>query len=725
MSILTEPQPQQNEVHERPLILPIIGEVERLVRAHGTMFLVTDRQGDIAPSGARELGLFFEDTRYLSHYALAVSDGQIVRLSAEASHPAYNQIDLMVSAPEECAFLDDPKNFLHIRRRQILDGGLTEQIVFTNFLRRATTLDVRISFEADFADIFEVRGAIRSKRGRYRPGRVDGSTVTLAYEGLCGALFQTTIAFARPPSELAAGVATYEIAIAPDEEVVLEVRVLPGRDGTSRSIPGMAFSRRAERASHEAEAFRASSTRWSCESGPLQSVLDQSVADLHAMRLRFGDQTIVGAGIPWFFAPFGRDALITSYETLTMNPDLARESLRALAAYQGKKYDDRSEEEPGKIFHELRFGEMSRTGEIPHSPYYGSIDATPLFVIVADAVYKFTGDVAFLREMKPAVVAALRWIDVRSAEGTQLVTYERKTPSGLVNQGWKDSRAGVSFPNGRHAEPPIALCEVQGYCIDAYARGARILRALGDEELAAACDARSDSLRAVFEARFWMPHARRHAYAIDGKGRILPTIVSNIGHLLWSRAIPREKAAEAAHVLLASSMFSGYGVRTLAADQPVYNPLSYHNGTVWPHDNALIAKGLANYDLHDAVARVFNGIYEAMAHFRERRLPELYCGIARRTGPVVRYPVAGSPQAWAAGAPFLLLQAMLGIRADAPHGRLVVRNPQLPNGVRRLDIDAMRVGNALVSMRFRRVGARCHVDRLDITGPLKTSIEID
>jgi glycogen debranching enzyme len=300
------------------------------------------------------------------------------------------------------------------------------------------------------------------------------------------------------------------------------------------------------------------------------------------------------------------------------------------------------------------------------------------------------------------------------------------SPRGLDNQGWKDSRAGVSFPDGRRAEPPIALVEVQGYCVDAYERGARIFRALGEERLASTYAARAESMCEMVNRTFWMAEANRYAFAVDGRDRLLPTIVSNIGHLLWSRVAPPDRARATARTLMASSSFGGFGIRTLASDQPVYNPLSYHNGTVWPHDNALVVRGFAHYGLRYEMMKTFDGLYAAMGYCRDRRLPELYCGIGKRSGPLVRYPVACSPQAWASAAPILLLQSILGIRADAPRGRLVVRNPDLPRHVRHLELHGMRIGNSIVSMRFRRVGARCHVDKLDVTGgPLKTEIEID
>jgi glycogen debranching enzyme len=710
--------------------LPSAGDVDQLVRAQGTMFLVTDRNGDVAPAGARELGLYRDDTRHLSHYALSISAGQIVRLSAETTHDGYNQVDLMLTDLERGDVLDDPKNFLHVRRRQMLDAELAEQITFTSFLRRRVVLECTLRFGADFVDVFEVRGAKRPRRGRALPARVDPDRVVLAYEGLDERRYETRIAFSSPPADLDETHARFDLSLAPGETVAIEVSIAPSRSDDPPAGPpdrrSRAFTKRVDRLQEDAARFRDESTRFECDDAVLQHVLDQAIADLHRLRLHVGPHTILGAGIPWFCAPFGRDAILAAYEALLVNPIIAEESLRTLAAYQGTKHDPRTEEEPGKIFHELRFGEMARAGEIPHTPYYGTIDATPLFVILIDALHRVTGDTAFLREMRPALVAALGWIDGRSHEGARLVTYAKTSPRGLDNQGWKDSRAGVSFPDGRHAEPPIALCEVQGYCVDAYRRGARVLEALGDAERAVTYARRAEAMRAVVDREMWMEDRQRYAYAIDGRGRALPTVVSNLGHLLWSRVPDRDRAAGIARLLLAPPSFSGFGVRTLACDQAVYNPLSYHNGTVWPHDNALVARGFSNYDLADEAERVFEGLHASMACFVDRRLPELFCGMARTSGPLVRYPVACSPQSWAAAAPFLSLQALLGIHADAPHGRLLIRNPRLPRGVRRVELRAMRIGDALVSLRFRRVGGRCQVDRLEARGaPIKTEIAID
>lgn len=713
-----------------PLVLSSAKDVELLVRAHGAMFLVTDRHGDIAPNGARELGLFMQDTRFLSHLHFSVVGEQLVYLSSDRSHDAFNQVDLMMCGREAGGLLDDPENYFHIRRRQLVDDELVEELVITSYYARPTSVELVFQFDADFADVFEVRGAKRPARGRRLPTQMDEDSVRLSYLGRDKVTYATTIRFSPAPAELNGHMARYRLTIAPggSERVYLEVR--PEKSSVPAQAPRplgrSKFTERSELLLQHAEAFRGSSTQVRCSNGVVQQVLDQAVSDLGFLRLDVGGNQILAAGIPWFCSPFGRDSLLASYEALLLNPSLAKDSLRVLAAYQGKRFVESTEEEPGKIFHELRLGEMAGAGETPHSPYYGSIDATPLFVIVAEALYRITGDREFLEELRPALEAALSWIDVRSDNGTQLVSYQRRSAAGLDNQGWKDSRAAVVTPDGEFAKPPIALCEVQGYCVDAYVRGARLLRALGELERADAYQRRAEAFRAFVDERLWLPDLQQYAYAVDGQGRTLTTVVSNLGHLLWSRVPGPERASATADLLLRPESFSGFGIRTLAEGQGAYNPLSYHNGAVWPHDNAIVAKGLANYRYTGHATAVFEGMIAAMHHFRDRRLPELFCGLAREEGNLVRYPVACSPQAWAAAAPFLFLQSILGIHADATERKLSIRNACLPPSIEWVELSNLRIGQSRVRIRFRRAEQRVHLDALEISGAhLRTEIEHD
>jgi len=709
-----------------PLELCSAGDVDTLVRAHGTRFVVTNRFGDIAPSGARELGLFSGDTRYLSHYELRVEGGALIHLSSSTFDAAVNQIDHMVSGSG--VLLDDPENFLHVQRRQLVDTAFCEELRLVNYVQKVVEIDLRLCFGADFADVFEVRGAHRRRRGTAVPPAIDGDSIALDYLGVDGKTYRTMIHVQPTPDRIMGDSVVFHLALSPGESRTIQFRAEPSVSATPTKVAAAsaAFGDRATTMRRLAEEFFDESTRFHCDNGTISNVLEQSATDLQALTVDVHGQAVLAAGIPWFCCPFGRDTLIASYEALMLNPALAASSLRALASMQGTKFDEFTEEEPGKIFHELRFGEMTACQETPHSPYYGSIDSTPLFVVVADAAYRVTADEGLLRDLQPALVAALEWIDRRSEGATRLVTYARQSARGLDNQGWKDSRAGVPYPDGRLAEPPIALCEVQGYCADAFMRGARMMSALGDEALARRYDERARAMVALVDHAFWLPEQRRYAYAIDGKGHALPTVVSNLGHLLWSRVPAADRAEATADLLVAPESLSHFGIRTLAAGQRAYNPLSYHNGTVWPHDNALVAKGFANYGLMGHARSVFEATARAMHHFRDRRLPELFCGTSSSHETLVRYPVACSPQAWAAAAPFLLLQAMLGIHIDGPGRRLAIRNPQMPTFMKRLDIDHLRVGRSRISLRIRRVGKRCHVDRLDVTGePLRSQVDFE
>ncbi len=691
---------------------------EVLVRARGAMFIATTERGNIAPPGARELGLFERDVRFLSHYELAIRGGEVAYLSAEASGDTFNQIDLMLSGGERPAFLDDPQNYVHIRRRQLLDGAFVDELTFTNYLGRELALEVVLAFAADFVDIFEVRGAHRPMRGVAREPRVVEDEVDLRYEGLDGVSYATSVSFDPVPSRVTASSATFSFTLASRQTRVIQITVHATRD-MRRPEAMPLFEDRRTRLDAEAREFRGRCARFRCDDPKLDQCLSRSASDLFALRTRVSEQAIVSAGIPWFCCPFGRDALIASYEALLLDPEIAASSLRALAAWQGKRYDPFTEEEPGKILHELRFGEMAGAGEIPHTPYYGTMDATPLFVIVAHAVYETTADASLVRELAPAIRGALGWLDEQTHAGSRLVTYERRSAHGLENQSWKDSRDAVVFPDGSRAVPPIAICEVQGYAVDAYRRGAQLLAVIGDAE-------RARSFRELVDERLWLKEQGRYAYALAGDGKAVDTVVSNLGHLLWSR-VPEDgpRARATRELLLRPESFSGYGIRTLAADQRAFNPLSYHNGTVWPHDNALIARGLSFYGYRKEAAQVLAGLVAALDGFRDRRWPELFCGMDRESGLLVRYPVACSPQAWAAAAPYLLVQSMLGIAVDAPAGRLRVVGPVMPPSVRELTIERLRVGSARVSLRFRREDQRCHVDLVDVVGgPVKTEIEL-
>ena len=710
------------------LPLPVSGETEPLVLARGNAFCVTNQRGDIAPAGARDLGLFHDDTRHLSYLELFVSGGPPVVLSSETSGAATSQIDLTLTDREFGGFLDDPQNFLHIRRKQILDGVLVEQLMLTNHLRRPVDLWLELRLGADFADVFEVRGARRARRGRIAPPRCEGDRFELAYDGLDGERYRTVVRMEPEPTRLDAVGPRWELRLLPGESTMLEVVIEPRRGDEPESVL-VPFSERRRRLTEEHERFLGNCTRISCSNVAFQAALKHDLEDLDVLQLTIGGKQpmhILGAGIPWFAAPFGRDAILTSLELLSVTPTLAVETLRTLAHYQGRVDDPWREEEPGKIMHELRRGEMARGGEIPHSPYYGTIDATPLWLVLLGEAWRWSGDRALLQELLPNAERALDWIERRLRQGNGWVRYQRTHDKGLVNQGWMDSGDGVSFPDGTLADPPIALVEVQGYVVGALESMAMLERVVGNPRRADQLAVQADALRRRIHEEFFVRETGYFALAIDGHGRQVPTITSNPGHLLFVDAVRDDRASRLVDVLLSDGMFNGWGVRTLARGQAVFNPLSYHNGSVWPHDNALCALGAARHGRGDAALRILEGLYHASMHFRRGRLPELFCGLPRGEGDfLVHYPVSCSPQAWASGAFFLLLQACLGLSPDAPGRRLTIRDPRLPGFLDRIDLLNLRVGHARASLHFARHGSRTHCDVLEITGDeLRISIEV-
>lgn len=709
-----------------PLLLTHATSAGRLVLSHGNIFAVTDAWGNITPAGARELGVFSEDTRHLSHWELRLPRAPTL-LSTGTEGCLSAQVDLTTTDEEHDGLLDEPIQFLHLQRRLLLDDGFVEQVAFTNHLDRPVAFEVRLFFDADWADVFEVRGARRARRGVTQPAQIGDGLTELRYLGRDGLLYRTQVHVHPSPASMSANEALLRVALAPGARCSYLFEVRFGRGPTPLPPPEhRGWDPRVSRAKCAAEAFRAGCVDVRCDDAVLHRAFQRALSDVHALRVDHAGQSVIGAGIPWFAAPFGRDALITSAQLLPFAPGLAGESLRFLAAMQGRAEVAEREEEPGRILHELRRGEMVRAGEIPHAPYFGSIDVTPLFVVLVEELWRWTADVASLDALWPAVRSAMAWLDRATDEGRSLLRYQRRTPLGLENQGWKDSRDGVSFADGRRAKAPIALVEVQGYAIAAWRAGADLAHVRGEHALAEAWTSRVAPFSASLEHAFWMPRAGAYALARDGEDRLVTTLTSNPGHLLWSRAVSRDRAERVKQTLLSPELFSGWGIRTVARGQPVYNPLSYHNGSVWPHDGALCALGLARYGWTRDAVRVADGLFAAAEHFAHQRLPELFCGLERGEGErLVHYPVSCSPQAWASGAPFMLLQACLGLEADAPGGVLHVRDPVLPGRIRRLDLLDVRVGDARVSLRFTRSGLRTWAEVLERSGgPLRVAIEV-
>jgi glycogen debranching enzyme len=694
-------------------------KVDNLTLIDGKTFLSTTVSGDIIPPGAPDVGFFHDDTRFLSRLELKVGGNRTVVLSSSEEKTFASKIELTTGTLAQINSFDLPENTVHIRRQQLLASGmLYDSIVFSNFNLSDADLVIEIAFEADFVDVFQVRGSARHRSGRYYKPIFRGDCLVFFYRGLDNITRETVVRFQTPPDEVDNNVArwNWKIPASRFRELLNTVTCrVAGETARFTSKPVVQGFR------ERREAFR----RWEEESTTFESsndIFDEAlrtcIADFHALQIPEGNEHVLAAGIPWFATMFGRDSLISGYQSLLLNPRLASETLRVLARYQGKQFNDWVDEEPGKIPHEYRTGEMTRAGEMPFGPYYGSVDATPLFLILLSETYNWTGDYKLVEDLLPAARAALKWIEsYGDLDGDGFVEYKRRSPKGLTNQGWKDSWDANMHRDGSVANPPIALVEVQGYCYEAQYRMSQLMRTFGDPEYAERLRKAATELAKKIEKSFWLPAESFYAMGLDSQKRPLEVISSNPGHLLFTRAITRDRARLVVERFMRDDMESGWGWRTLAASERVFNPLSYHRGSVWPHDNSLTAHGMALYGFREPVQEIFGSLYQAALTFRDYRLPELFCGVQRHEyDQPVHYPVSCSPQAWASGAFFLLLTSVLGLRPSAARKELNIVNPVLPGWLDFLRIRNLRIGNSRVALEFTRQGQRSFCNVMDVSG---------
>lgn len=695
----------------------------------GSTFFTATHQGDLMPPGAPHVGLFFDDTRFLSRLELRVNGQQPSVLSATTADADMASIDMTVRGGRAAGEnLDLPVNTVYLHRRQALGKEcFYDTLELRSFYSEEVTLRVELAFASDFMDIFQVRGLLRGKAGTYYEPQVSGDTVRLLYHGLDGRTRQTELHFSPSPAGLDGGCARWELRLAPHAVASISAKIHMAVDPVdgSRAQEDIPIEEALEVATRQHDDWLAGCTRFSSDNDIFNAMLRTSTEDFYALRMPEACGVSVAAGVPWFAALFGRDSLISSYETLLLNPAFARGTLCVLAGFQGTERNDERDEDPGKILHERRSGEMTNTGEVAFGRSYGSVDATPLFLILAGEYYAWTADLALLRQLREPILAAVRWLtDYADLDGDGLIEYCRRNPKGLFNQGWKDSGDANRHVDGSIAEPPIALIEVQGYAVRALESAARLLEQLGEHEVSEGASTRAKELRRLIDERFWLPEQGIYAMALDRDKQPLRVEASNPGHLLFSGAVTEERGRQVAASMMGEGLFSGWGIRTLSCETPYYNPMSYHCGSVWPHDNAVIGYGLARYGLHAESAKVFQALYDTALHFRDYRLPELFCGMSRHgSGEPVRYPVSCSPQAWAAGAPFLLLTGLLGIRPDAAAGELAIVDPHLPPSLRRLRIENLCIGGSRVALEFERDGDRTHCNVLAISGAkLKVSV---
>lgn len=650
------------------------------VLKHDDTFAVFDYSGDIAAFGACEHGLYHEGTRYLSMFRLRLNGQRPLLLSARVKDDnELFSVDLTnPDIPLGDADLVIARDLVHLFRARFLwQGTWYERIRLWNYSRSTVRVSLAFEFDADFADIFEVRGTTRERRGELTPPQIEGAITRLGYRGLDNEQRWTVIEWSEPPTASTGNVARFEYDLTPRTPVALSIAIRCEREWQpvaprAIEVAESEADTALETALGEYAIFESSSERFN-------QWIRRSAADLRMLVSSTPHGAYPYAGVPWFSTPFGRDGLITGLQALWINPRIAAGVLEYLAAMQATEVNEQQDAEPGKILHETRSSEMARLGEVPFGRYYGSVDATPLFVVLAGAYFDRTGDRELLDRLWPHVARALDWIDTYGdRDGDGLVEYARRSQNGLVQQGWKDSQDSVFHEDGALADPPIALCEVQAYVYSARMHAARMAEALGKPAQAGALRARADQLRTAFEEQFWSDELSTYALALDGRKRPCAVRTSNAGHCLFGGIASPERARRVAQQLVGPDLFSGWGIRTLASTESRYNPMSYHNGSVWPHDNGMIAAGFSRYGFLDLVTAPFTSLFDASVTMNGR-LPELFCGFHRRAGEgPTRYPVACSPQAWASGVVFQLIQACLGLSIDVDSRRLSVEGATLP-----------------------------------------------
>jgi glycogen debranching enzyme len=712
-------------VLESPFYIPMTGPAARPRRSlkHDDTFIVLDSHGDIGASAGGPDGLFNADTRFLARLELVLDEVQPLLLGSNLRDDnSALTVDLTNPDVYRNGRIVLHKDMLHIVRTIFLWRGTAYQrIGVQNHSESRASFDLTLLFDNDFADLFEVRGERRPRRGIGSSKLLGSSDVAFEYTGLDGKSRSTALHFDPRPTRLAVNAATYHLDLAPQQVNSLFVTVSCNKPAAVK--PALFFR---GLLAHRREMRRSTAGATSIETSNniFNEVLCQAMADLNMLMTDTPQGRYPYAGIPWYSTTFGRDGIITALQMLWIDPRVTRGVLRRLAFYQASTVDLLADAEPGKILHEMRGGEMAALREVPFEQYYGSVDATPLFVLLAGLYVERTGDEQTLADLWPSIEAALGWIDgAGDPDRDGFVEYRRATEKGLANQGWKDSYDAIFHADGRLAEGHIALAEVQGYVFAGKQLAARCAARLGKIERAHQLETEAALLAERFEEAFWCEDLGTYALALDGDKQPCKVRTSNAGQLLFSGMVRKDRAHLVAADVMRPHFFTGWGIRTVARGEARYNPMSYHDGSIWPHDNALIALGLARYGLKHSVESVFKGLFDAATYMDLRRLPELFCGFRREKGrgPTL-YPVACAPQAWASATPFTLLEAALGLEFDARRGEIRLRNPRLPSFLNEVVLRELRLGPSSVDLRIRRHGDSVSLEILRKLGQIQVSI---
>ena len=686
----------------------------RLIQKDGDIFGIYDRFGDMLPVGKKEQGIYYNGTRYLSHYELRINGMRPLFLSSNIDEDnLLMTVDLTNPDFYSGTELLLRRDSIHIMRSRLLSGaGLLEHIRLKNFCLEEVKLKLEIGVDSDFHDIFEVRGLKRHKRGTLNDPEYNENGFKLSYDGLDGVRRSTELGFQRRPDSMEENTFEFNIELKPGgtEDILVTARCVEGGAEQKQKEYGEAL----REAKQRIRSHQKTEARIETSNDNFNISIKRSLSDIDMMVTPTPSGPYPYGGIPWYCTPFGRDGIITAIECLWINPELARGVLKYLASMQATGMDRSRAAEPGKIMHEARQGEMASRFEIPFGLYYGSVDATPLFVVLAGLYWRRTGDTALIKKLWKNIEAALDWMKIYGdADADGFLEYIPHA-MGLRNQGWKDSQDSVFHRDGKLAEGPIALCEVQAYLYAAKKEAAGLSRLLGKDELAASLRTEAEELKKKFNEVFWDEDLGTYVLALDGNKRPCRVVSSNAGHALFSGIADPEKALRVAESLLSEDVFSGWGIRTIGAKERRYNPMSYHNGSVWPHDNAMTAYGLAAYGFTGHFNRVFGGIFDAALRSDLQRLPELFCGFHRRNGVApTQYPIACSPQTWASGSLIFMLQASLGIYFEADKKMVIFKRPELPNFLTSVYLRNLQAGpRRSVDLLISRYGEDVTVEAL-------------
>jgi glycogen debranching enzyme len=688
-----------------------------LVVKCGALFALSAHDGDMDESGHDAYGLYFHDTRFLTRARLRLNGCHLSVLLSSDEKGSESVTELTNPELQLSKDIVVLKETIAVRRVRRLSTEVVEEVRLTNFSSQDLDVDLELGYGADFQNMFVVRGADPGKRGKVHDPKWDGGHLLFRYDDADGRTRETRISSHPAPDSHDGGDMHYKLTLHSRKSVDIKLRIAVSDKGSGdlETKPN----------ANAEKALSFNPVQVQTDNALFNEVLKKSFDDLRMLITREHGDTYFAAGVPWYVALFGRDSLITALQVLSFDPGVAATTLRVLARYQGTKYDEWRDEEPGKILHELRVGEKANLGEVPQTPYYGTVDATPLFIILLAEHLRWTGDSSVWNDLKSNVERALKWMDeCGDHDGDGFLDYQATSSKGLTNQGWKDSGNSITNQDGSLVKPPVALVEVQGYVYRARLEAAWLFEQDGDQDRAEKLRGQAEDLRKRFEDAYWMSDRRSLAVAIQKDGKPAKSLTSNAGQALWSGVVSQQHAEAVAKTLMNEAMYSGWGVRTLAQGEAAYNPIDYQVGSIWPHDNSFIAAGLKRYGQDNDFVRVFSGIFDAAVRFEHYRLPEVFAGFGRdQYANPVHYPVACSPQAWASGAIPYLLRTALGLEPDAPNGCLTIRRPILPDWLGSVEVKGLQVGKSSLDLRYERVNGVTLVALVHREGDAQVLIE--